>query len=370
MNTHWTKDGPFYKLQSINCSENLPRLNPGVYVLQMNKQGFFLEERPGGFEMPEKIYGLEEAFIHRVVHTFRQTDRNMGVLLTGIRGTGKTVTAETIAIQLGLPIILIMQDYPGIIDFIDTIPHDCTYLVDEFEKVFSMRNPGEESISGGSMEAGPSKLLPIMDGALNSKHRKVFILTTNRLTVEPNLLQRPGRIRYLRNFTNLSRESIEMLVDDLLTRKELRTETITFLARMEIITIDLVKAVIEEMNIHGGSPEALEGVMNIKMLDKTCDVTMMEADSMKEGERFFNVAVTPFPLTPDEVGERLYLRRQYVGDILEVDGEYVTLDRTEWNHDHREVGGDTIPRPEKIVIRVRARHAYNAEVFGKGYKGE
>lgn len=107
----------------------------GLYEINVcEKRGMFLSPRSGGFELPTKLYGIETPFIERVAKTFASTSENMGIMLTGLRGTGKTVTAELIANRLNQPVIMIKQDQPGIIDFMDMIPHPVTFFVDEFEK--------------------------------------------------------------------------------------------------------------------------------------------------------------------------------------------------------------------------------------------
>lgn len=61
-----------------------------------------------------------------------------------------------------------------------SIDFDCIFFFDEYEKEFK----------------NSSDVLSFMDGTYNSIYRKVFLLTTNELNVDPNLLGRPSRIRY------------------------------------------------------------------------------------------------------------------------------------------------------------------------------
>lgn len=49
-----------------------------------------------------------------------------------------------------------------------------------------------------------SVILSFMDGVYNSIHRKVFLLTTNKLDVNNTLIGRPSRIRYRKSFDSLS----------------------------------------------------------------------------------------------------------------------------------------------------------------------
>ena len=66
-------------------------------------------------------------------------------------------------------------------------------------------------------------LLSLIDGVYNNS-RKLYILTTNRLTVNENLIGRPGRIRYIQEFRNLPVEAIkEYCADNLRDMSKLDT---------------------------------------------------------------------------------------------------------------------------------------------------
>jgi hypothetical protein len=372
MHSYWSQTGNYLHLQ-ISGNKHHPTLPPGVYVIQVSKEGMFLEHRPDGFELPPKLYGVEDAFIQRVANTFRSSKRNLGVLLTGLRGTGKTVTAELIAQEIGLPIILITQDMPGLVDFIDSIPHPATYVCDEFEKIFPYGGKGELSLqpSGGRDERGPSKLLPLMDGVLNSKHQKVFLLTTNSLSVEPNMVDRPGRIRYLRAFGNLPRATIEMIVEDKLNAATLRNEVIEYIAQLETITIDIVLAVIEEMNIHGGSPESLDGIFNVTKLEQRWDVTRIDMETMDEVKTRYGVRVSPEELSEASIGSSLEVDDRTVGKITKIEGQYVSVCRKEILEEYKNNGYEIKEEEqhEQALLRIKPVRKYNAKSFGHEFKG-
>lgn len=70
---------------------------------------------------------------------------------------------------------------------------------------------------------------------------EIFILTTNSLSINENLIERPGRVRYIKTFRDLTAEIIEEVVDDLLKHKQFRNDTIRFISSLESITIVLLK---------------------------------------------------------------------------------------------------------------------------------
>jgi hypothetical protein len=88
--------------------------------------------------------------------------------------------------------------------------------------------------------------------------RRLYILTTNQLTLNDNLLGRPGRIRYRFEFTNLLPQAIEEYLDDNLLpeRAGQREKILEQIDLLEISTIDILKALVDEVNIHGQLPDA------------------------------------------------------------------------------------------------------------------
>ena len=158
-----------------------------------------------------------------------------------------------------MPVILINQRMNGLIEFLASIEQDIVVFVDEYEKVFVNE--------GNYGKNNASEILTIMDGALKSNHRRVFVFTTNNKHIDDNLLERPGRIRYVKEFSDLEKDVIEELVEDLLINKTRKTSCINFISRLQKITIDIVKALITEVNIHDEDPEVFADIFNVKKTD-------------------------------------------------------------------------------------------------------
>lgn len=51
--------------------------------------GFYLSKIAESFTFDYKLYGLNQKFIDYVLRTYENTTGNLGVLLDGIKGTGK-----------------------------------------------------------------------------------------------------------------------------------------------------------------------------------------------------------------------------------------------------------------------------------------
>lgn len=236
----WVQTGiNFNRMQGPIISYN--EIPVGVYKISMSKQGFYLEYVMSEFVFDYKIYGLQEDFINHVIKTYNEAQTgNLGILLNGTKGTGKTVTAKMIANRLHLPVIIVQnmgqEMNLQMMNYLSTeINFDCVFFFDEYEKTFDK----------------DTTILSFMDGVYNSESRKVFLLTTNTLSIDRNLIGRPSRILYLKKFGNLEIEAASEFLDDTLNNKEYKQEVLEFINLLSISTIDILKSVVKEINIHG-----------------------------------------------------------------------------------------------------------------------
>lgn len=234
----WIQDGNTFVKGSATTKAHPEGLPKGIYEVKESMTGYYLNRLGDSFVFNYKLYGINNEFIDHFVKTYNNTTGNLGVLFNGIKGTGKTVTAEELCNRIGLPVIIVKscKEVNDMLKFLATqINFDCIFFFDEYEKEF------RES----------SSVLSFMDGVHNSQHRKVFLLTTNELDINTNLLGRPSRIRYVRSFGNLPEETTLELLNDILIDKDAIEPVLDLIRQMQIITVDLVKALAQEVNIHG-----------------------------------------------------------------------------------------------------------------------
>ena len=236
------------------------------------------------FEFNFKIYELDcDEMLKTIKKTwesdvFVKGEKNLGVIFNGLKGTGKTLSAKLLCNALDLPVVIVQYPYEGLVNFLQSLCFECIVFIDEAEKTFKK---GEDD----------DVLLRLIDGVYNQT-RKLYILTTNQLTLNDNLLGRPGRIRYRFEFSNLLPKAINDYLDDNLQPQfaDQRRSILNQVDLLEISTIDILKALVDEVNIHGQLPENM--CLNIPTAKHAFEIlefySITELDHYKEVKTFIN----------------------------------------------------------------------------------
>lgn len=293
----WIQDGSAFMKGSSTTKAHPEGLPKGIYEVRESMTGYYLNRLGDSFVFNYKVYGINNDFIEHFVKTFNNTAGNIGVLFNGTKGTGKTVTAEELCNRLGLPVVIVKscKDADDMLKFLATqINFDCIFFFDEYEKEF------KESAT----------VLSFMDGVHNSQYRKIFLLTTNELEINSNLLGRPSRIRYVRSFGNLPEETTLELLNDILIDKNAVESVLDLIRQMQIITVDLVKALAQEVNIHGVDKiDMIRKNFNLEFSDFTYLVESIELESgaldgvQKINEQLFEKIVKSREITRNIIGK-------------------------------------------------------------------
>lgn len=282
MNQKWINEGGvFYPIPGNVVLHVTP--GPGVY--EIVQPGAPADRRLGlnkiydKFEFTGKVYNVCPKKLNQRIKTvwesdqFREGKRSLGVILNGLKGSGKTWTAKQIANEMDMPVLIVDNSFDGaILNFIRSLNFSCTILVDEAEKIFKL---GEDD----------DVLLRIIDNAGSNLSRHLFILTTNTLDVNPNLLGRTGRIRYLVNFRNLPEEIVKEYIDDNLDPtlgQGIKDQIIEKINLLEYNSIDLLRSIIEEVNITRTVDSPDDELMNIPLCRYAWEVLELENADWKQ----------------------------------------------------------------------------------------
>jgi hypothetical protein len=251
---HFLKNGTSWRVstkEAMNLHDTLP---PGNYTVAVDMLGNFYLDQIDNFEIPAKMYGNTLRHTDRIINSFWNRPQQTGVLLNGEKGSGKTLLAKNISVELakqGVPTIVINRDWSGdsFFKLLQDIDQPCVVLFDEFEKVYD-REKQEE-------------ILTLLDGVFNSK--KLYILTVNdKWRVDSHMRNRPGRIFYLLDFKGLDQVFIREYCEDNLNNKQYIDQICSLTSLFGEFNFDMLKALVEEMNRYNESPsEALE-MLNAK----------------------------------------------------------------------------------------------------------
>lgn len=195
------------------------------------------------FNMPSKLFEIEEdnKFIKRVLKYYHSdiATQTTGVLLTGLKGSGKSILAKKLAIASELPTIVVDKDFniADINNFFKGFDEEICIIIDEAEKY--------------EYSSQKRALLSFLDG-IQSTSKKLVILTANDKTeLDSNLLDRCSRIRYIREYDD---DSALRFIPDLcefkgLTKDE-AVEVALFIGdNLTVKSFDNISSFIDEYNL-------------------------------------------------------------------------------------------------------------------------
>lgn len=252
--TYYFKNGNTFKITPKEAVDLYEQLPPGNYVVKEDAFKNLYLESVDGFEFKGKRYGDNNKNAKRILNTYMNRDVSTGVLLTGEKGSGKTLLAKTIAMEAAkqnTPTIIVNAPFTGdrFNTFIQSIEQPCVIMFDEFEKVYDKED--QESI------------LTLLDGVYPSK--KLFILTCNdKWRVDSHMRNRPGRIFYMLDFSGLDIEFVIEYCQDNLKNKKHIDGVCRISSLFDKFNFDMLKALIEEMNRYDESPQEAMRMLNAK----------------------------------------------------------------------------------------------------------
>ena len=250
------KNGNTFKVAPDSALDIHDKLPCGNYIIKVNPMsGELYLEIIDNFTPIKKYYGDLNKNADRIINTFLDRPNSTGVMLTGEKGSGKSLLAKELSIRLAhqhkVPTIVINQPMNGDVfnTFLQSIEQPTIILFDEFEKVFNKEE--QESI------------LTLLDGVFPSK--KLFVLTCNdKWRVDAHMRNRPGRIYYMIDFVGLTIEFITEYCNDNLNDKTHIPKLCEIAGLFDSWNFDMLVALVAEMNRYNESPQEAMQLLNTK----------------------------------------------------------------------------------------------------------
>jgi len=243
----------------VRLHDVIPRIEDELpvdtYALKADMTGIYLEAIDD-FAMPKTLYGNVNTQADRIISTFDDRGGVTGLLLTGEKGSGKTLLGKLVATRLKnerqMPIIVVNIPISGddFSIFLQKINRPVVLFFDEFEKVY-----GREEFQNG--------LLTLLDGVYPLKMMAILTSNDDSRLIGP-LLDRPGRIYYKLDYQGLDYDFIMQYAEKNLKNHDHLVE-LSRLAALTQMNFDQMQALIEEMNRYDESVSDAVQMLNISM---------------------------------------------------------------------------------------------------------
>lgn len=252
-----------------------PRLPPGAWTVAYrppNDDPYL--KRVGNYDTAHgRVYGNPKWIADHVSDAFRKMqDRNLGVLLSGHKGLGKSLTIKLVVEKLiaDTPVVFIDRFTPMLPDVLAKLK-EAVVVVDEFEKMF--RGTRDNHCEGMSPQEA---LLSVMDGTKSAGHRLFLMSINNIFGIDDNLICRPGRVRYHFRFGNISEKAVEDYCKDNL--KESRwpeiPDVVDAVRTASVQSLDIVGALVSEMNLYDLPVPEISSYLNIGETRVNAEITV------------------------------------------------------------------------------------------------
>ena len=244
---------------AIDIRENLPI---GFYKLEAAPMHGLYLEKVDYNTLHGKIYGKANIIASHVAEAYEKSDKSLGVLFSGGKGLGKSLTTRLIIEKLmsSHPIIIINKYIDGMFDFLEPIKN-VIYLFDEFEK--TMRGNANEQNNDTKSTTKQDQILTFLDGTASGTHNLFLLTVNNKRELNDNLLSRPGRIRYHYQFESCDADTIRSYCKDNLKKPELESEVVNTLTATRYVSLDIVRALVDELNDYDVTVNEAMSYLNI-----------------------------------------------------------------------------------------------------------
>lgn len=312
----------YYFYNSLTIEKSL---EPKEYLFNFDEFGNCWLEDIESFKLPSKVYDVNADLRDSIRKSFNANDKNLGVLLTGNKGQGKSLTAKLICKEMGVPVIVVNKQIPQAVNFVkffNNIKQNYVLFVDEFEKLFKEKGGGEDKETSYHRQ---EVFLSFMDGVLTNEHKVLFLLTTNE-GVNEYFINRPSRIKFLVEYTELPEALFDLITTDKLKNKEYRADLEENVSLINL-NIDLLISIIYDINLFNKPFSSFKEIYNYKFELYKYEVNRI-VDGVDKYESFIN-------LTKRIKATDQHINGNYVKDMIKFTKDEIIYTAMVWSEDKR-----------------------------------
>ena len=324
---HIVESGKRYRIFN-NAITTYDQLPPKTYRVDYDPETrIFSLLEAHDFEIPEtKIYGQHLDKVKKVLNSMDKMNRNLGVILSGDKGIGKSLFSKCLGLKArkkGIPVILVNEYHEGIANFLEEIEQTVMILFDEYDKTFDEKKHNCQA-----------EMLSLFDGV--SAGKKLFVITCNEIqSLSQYLINRPGRFHYHFRFLYPTADEIRDYMKDKLDKQyyDEIENVIAFSVRMNL-NYDCLRSIAFELNNGLKFQQAINDLNIIRISQYKNIKIIVEFENqatlsgkIKEWQLYDNTITDMSIYLPDNIRPLSYVG-EYIGEFpMNFSNNYIDKDK-------------------------------------------
>ena len=324
---HIVESGKRYRIFN-NAITTYDQLPPKTYRVDYDPETrIFSLLEAHDFEIPEtKIYGQHLDKVKKVLNSMDKMNRNLGVILSGDKGIGKSLFSKCLGLKArkkGIPVILVNEYHEGIANFLEEIEQTDMILFDEYDKTFDEKKHNCQA-----------EMLSLFDGV--SAGKKLFVITCNEIqSLSQYLINRPGRFHYHFRFLYPTADEIRDYMEDKLDKQyyDEIENVIAFSVRMNL-NYDCLRSIAFELNNGLKFQQAINDLNIIRISQYKNIKIIVEFENqatlsgkIKEWQLYDNTITDMSIYLPDNIRPLSYVG-EYIGEFpMNFSNNYIDKDK-------------------------------------------
>ena len=324
---HIVESGKRYRIFN-NAITTYDQLPPKTYRVDYDPETrIFSLLEAHDFEIPEtKIYGQHLDKVKKVLNSMDKMNRNLGVILSGDKGIGKSLFSKCLGLKArkkGIPVILVNEYHEGIANFLEEIEQTVMILFDEYDKTFDEKKHNCQA-----------EMLSLFDGV--SAGKQLFVITCNEIqSLSQYLINRPGRFHYHFRFLYPTADEIRDYMEDKLDKQyyDEIENVIAFSVRMNL-NYDCLRSIAFELNNGLKFQEAINDLNIIRISQYKNIKIIVEFENqatlsgkIKEWQLYDNTITDMSIYLPDNIRPLSYVG-EYIGEFpMNFSNNYIDKDK-------------------------------------------